>query len=167
MENTVVKTACFAGQNVDYTDSIKAHLKRTVKALIENHGVTRFFAAKGGKFDVMCAEMITELKQKYPALELNIVIPTTHPRLYDKNMLYYCDYDNLHALNLSGRMPSRNFAAKVNQYMVDNSDYLVCYVADDSGIAAKALKYANKIGNITIINLADNSTHSTEQEARY
>ena len=52
-----------------------------------------------------------------------------------------------------GRLPPRLAILKMNEWIIDRCDTLVCYVEKDYGGAYKALKYAEMRGR-EIINLA-------------
>ena len=53
------------------------------------------------------------------------------------------------------KTPARLRIIKANRYMVDCSDFLVCFVKYSFGGAVKTLEYAEKKGNIRVINLCE------------
>lgn len=52
-------------------------------------------------------------------------------------------------------VPPRFAIIKRNEWMVNNSDFLIAYVENRFGGARKTLQYAEKKKNIKIINLVD------------
>lgn len=153
-ESKASRRCCFAGHNKLYTAEVKAVLTKEIVRLIKNNNVTEFWVGKYGRFEMMCAMTISELKKVYPELKLNIIVPYEAPNNERGDRLYYCDYDSIYSADVSKNLPPRRAAMKADQYMIDRSDFLICYVENETGGAVKALKYAQKSGDISIVNIA-------------
>lgn len=153
-EPNASRRCCFAGQNKVYTDEVKVLLTKEITKLIEKNNVTEFLVGKYGRFETLCAMTVSNLKTVYPNLKLDVIVPYEAPNGVSGNRLYYCDYDNIYSADVSKNLPPRHAAMKAEQYMIDRSDFFVCYADNAFGGAMKALKYAQKSGDIEIINIA-------------
>ena len=86
---------------------------------------------------------------------MNLVIPYLTSEINEYKELYYKDYDNILVADIPEKTPKKLQIIKGNQYMVKNSQVLVCYVKHSWGGAAKTLEFAQKRKNIKIINIAE------------
>ena len=103
------------------------------------------------------AELRTELskiKEKYADIQLNLVIPYLTSDINEYKELYYEKYDHILMADLPERTPKKFQILKCNEYMVNNSDFIICYVQYSWGGASKTLEYAQKKKHIKIFNLA-------------
>ena len=62
------------------------------------------------------------------------------------------EFDNILLPDFPEKTPRKIKILKCNEYMVDESDFMICYVKYDWGGASKTLAYANK-KHIKIYNL--------------
>ena len=67
--------------------------------------------------------------------------------------MYYENYDTILMADISENTPQKLRILKCNEYMVNTSDFIICYVEHNGG-AAKTLEFAQKKTNIEIINIA-------------
>ncbi len=68
MKKEILKlyTCCFFGhRNTKETNRLKNKLRETVESLIINEKIDTFMFGSKSKFDSMCYEVVTELKEKY------------------------------------------------------------------------------------------------------
>ena len=65
--------------------------------------------------------------------------------------LYINNYDNIIVADIPQSTPKNLQIIKTNQYMINNSDILICYVSQTFGGAAKTLEYAKSKKNINIM----------------
>ena len=146
----------FAGHSELYdTGEIYAHLLSVVEDLITTENISEFWVGNYGAFDKLSAKAVRELKIKYPDVQLNLVIPYLTTEINEYKELYYKDYDNILVADIPEKTPKKVQIIKGNQYMVKNSQVLVCYVEHSWGGAAKTHEFAQKQKNIRIINLAN------------
>ncbi len=115
--------------------------------LIENHGVIEFYNGFRGNFDILCAEIVCELKKKYLNLK-NIMVLSYHP---DKDFMLPKFFDESTYL-LEKRVPPKFAISYTNQAIINLVDFIISGVKYDWGGAWTACEYARKKKKI-IINL--------------
>ena len=140
-------TAVFIGHN-EYYGLDDSKLREAIIAAI-NAGVTTFLNGGMGGFDWKCAYIVKTLKKEYPQIRSELIIPylTFNPRSTDDfdEIVYPDGFEKYH---FKSAIPARN------KYMVDNSQYAICYVSHDWGGAFQTYSRAKKKG-LTIINLGN------------
>lgn len=130
-------------------------LKSAIVKLIEQ-GVVYFGAGGALGFDTMAAQVVLELKNKYPKIKLILVLPCkTQTRGWaEANVAVYesikasCD-----KYVYTSEEYTRGCMHKRNRHLVDNSGYCICYLAESSGGTAYTVDYAKQMG-LKIVNLA-------------
>jgi len=139
------KTCVFIGHNECSGIDTEALTKEIIKLI--KIGVTDFLCGGMGKFDFLCAGIVRKLKEKHPQIKCILVIPYVTNRIKCEKLYFdevlYPEYKN------------RHFKAKIierNRYMVDVSNFAVCYVAHPWGGAAETFRYAKK-QELNIINI--------------
>ena len=148
------KICCFAGHStLNNEEEIRKELSAVAEKLIVSEGVTEFLVGNYGAFDRLAAGCIRELKVKYPNIELNLTIPY----LVSKDKMTPENYDNIIMADIPEKTPRKIRIIKCNEYMVDSSDFLICYVRFTWGGAYKTLEYAERKKSAAIINLAEGS----------
>ena len=150
------KTCCFAGHNMAYGDDIKNKIKETAKMLIEEENVKHFLVGNYGGFDGGSAAVIRELKKTCTAITLELVIPYVTKCINDCKEMYYGNYDSIVMADIPASTPARYRIIKANKYMIDKSDFLICYISHSWGGAAETFRYAGRKKHIKIFNLAGN-----------
>ena len=121
-----MSSCTFFGHRIINKD-IKDLLTRQIENLIAEYGVNVFYVGNNGQFDHLVAAVLRELKSRNLQISYSIVLAYTPPR----------------------------FAiSKRNQWMVQQSDYVIAYVEHSIGGAAQFTEYARK-KHKTVINLAD------------
>lgn len=133
------KVACFTGhrpQSIPYlwnetsTQSLKLkeNLKRSIIELIENHGVSHFISGMAIGVDMIAAEIVLEIKKKYPEITLECALPCeTQANNWTENYRdrYFSIIEMSDKETLLQTHYSRDCMHKRNRYMVDNSDYVI------------------------------------------
>ena len=137
-------TFCGHGKYV-YGEDVKNQLKIEAEKLI-NQGAELFYLGGYGKFDGLASEVLTELKEKYPDIKRILVIPYLNRDYYTKN------YDETLYPPLEN-VPFKFCISKRNEWMVKNSEVLVCFIENTYGGAYGTYKYAKR-QKIKIINLS-------------
>lgn len=98
-------------------------------------GETEFWHGGYGAFDFMVANMIWELKQKYPQIKSVLVLPYLNQSIrvtkYDETI--YPDLENI---------PPRYAIVHRNRWMVERADIVIAFVQHEWGGAAQMLRYA-------------------------
>lgn len=151
-------SCCFTGHRElsDSEDALRERLKNTVKSLIDE-GAGVFYAGGARGFDTVAAEVVLELKKEYPHIKLILALPCTNQtrgwkkedaERYDHILDFADDVIYVSEHYFDGCMHMRN------RYLVDNSEYCICYYNKTSGGTAYTVKYAIKHGR-KIINCAE------------
>ena len=142
--------AVFIGHR-DCTGLDSAKVEQAVCRLV-GCGVTDFLCGGMGDFDWMCARLTYEMKQKYPNIHCDLIIPyltfrVLEPKYFD-SIVYPEGFEKYH------------FKAAIvarNRYLADQSAYALCYVTHSWGGAAQTYRRAEKkklqIKNLSDINL--------------
>ena len=137
---------CFFGHR-DCPDTIKPTLRDAIVELIENRGVTRLYVGHQGTFDAIVLSVLRELEKKYPQIRYDVVLAYM-PREtseHDAEM-------EQHTLLPEGieTAPKRFAIDRRNKWMLQNSDYVVTYVRQTWGGAAKFASAAKQLGKIVV-----------------
>ena len=141
------KTATFIGHSECYkvTDE---QIKQEIIKLIDL-GVTNFISGGQGNFDKKCGYLVHKLKKDYPQIKNILVIPYLTFKIYDKTIFDEIIYpDGFENLYFKAAIPERN------KYLVDNSNYAICYISHTFGGAFKTYTTA-KNKKLNIINLGE------------
>ncbi len=140
----------FFGHRIINKD-IKNLLTRQIDNLIAEHGVNVFYVGNNGQFDHLVAAVLRELKSRNPQISYSIVLAYLPEREKEYNQLSYTETIYPEGLEYT---PPRFAISKRNQWMVQQSDYVIAYVEHSIGGAAQFTEYARK-KHKTVINLAD------------
>ena len=150
------KRCCFAGHSKLYgTNDMYNKLISLIERLIKEEDVSEFWVGNYGDFDRLCAGAVRNVKRKHPHIELNLVIPYLTSDINNNRQFYYRKYDNIIIADLPEGTPKRFWIIKCNEYMVQCSDFIICYVQYSCGGAAKTMEYAKKRESIIIYNLGE------------
>ena len=145
---------CFAGHSEIYdSDIIYRQLISVLNELIEKEHINEFLVGNYGSFDKLSAKAVREIKSKYPKIKLNLIIPYLTSEINEFKESYYKNYDNILVADIPSEIPKKLHIIKCNQYMIEKSQFLICYVNHSWGGASKTLEFAKR-KNIKIINLA-------------
>lgn len=133
---------CFAGHSKLYDSAIIDCVVDVARSLITEYGVTDFWVGNYGSFDAYAASAIRRLKKEYPQITLSLVIPYLTQGINEYREDYYKNYDSIIMADIPESTPRNLKIIKANEFMVNESDFLICYVSHGWGGAAKTLKYA-------------------------
>ena len=123
-------------REVHKPEKVKNWLEEVVDRLI-HEGADTFYLGGYGQFDALAAEVVREKKERYPQIRSVLVLPYLD-RNYDASAYDETLYPPLE------NVPRRYAILRRNEYMVDNADVVVAYVAYSFGGAYKTLRYAEK-----------------------
>ena len=142
------KTCCFFGHR-EVTHNIRDKLTSIIEKLITEDGVIDFYVGNQGQFDWMVYSVLKELKAKYPQIRYTVVLaymPDEHIKeLYGEDTLFPDGMENV---------PKKFAISKWNDWMIQQSDVVVCYVYKVTGGAAKFREKVGKKG-IRVIDVPD------------
>ena len=149
------KRCCFAGHSQLHNKSeIYVHLIKLIKKLITEDNVSEFIVGNYGQFDALASKAVQKLKENYPKVELTLVIPYLTRDIDNCKERYYKNFDNILIANLPEKTPQKLKILKCNEYMVDTTDFLICYIEHNWGGASKTMEYAKKNRHIKLFNIA-------------
>lgn len=152
-----MKKVCFTGyrpEKFDFDlkkgnkkfDILIARLEKTIISLI-NEGCRVFYCGMAQGFDILAAECVVALKNTYPDIILIACLPYKQQeygfssdwrnRFYD--ILFACD----DTVCLNDNYTNWCFMER-NIYMVDKSDYVVCWYDGRKGGTKNTITYARK-----------------------
>jgi uncharacterized phage-like protein YoqJ len=64
------KTCCFFGhRTINETEELKSKLKEVIEKLIIGENVDTFLFGSKSRFNSMCLEIVTEIKEKHPNIK--------------------------------------------------------------------------------------------------
>lgn len=139
------KSATFIGHSECF--GLESNRVRSEIIKLIGTGVTDFYSGGMGDFDRMCARIVYELKRDYPQIHNCLVIPYLSFAVFEKeyfdSIIYPEGFEKYH---FKSAIPARN------KYLVDNSQYALCYITHGWGGAAQTYERAKKKGLI-IVNL--------------
>lgn len=108
-------------------------------------------------FDTLAAQVVLDLKKEYPQIKLILVLPCANQtmRWNQRDIEVYDDIkskaDKVVTLSehyYEGCMQARN------RYLVQGSNYCVCYLKNVSSSTGYTVRYAEQQG-LTVLNVAD------------
>lgn len=145
-----MSSCTFFGHRIINQD-IKDLLARQIENLIAEHGVNIFYVGNNGQFDHLVAAVLRELKSRNPQIIYSIVLAYLPEKKKEYDQL--SDTETIYPEGLE-YTPRRFAISKRNQWMVQQSDYVIAYAEHSIGGAAQFTEYARK-KHKTVINLAD------------
>lgn len=164
------KTCCFTGhrpmrlpfgfeEEHPLCIALKKLLKREIQKKIEQ-GCIDFITGAAWGVDIICAEIVLELKKQYPEINLICVIP--HEEQATKwneeyRTRYFGIIDQSDDMILISYQYTPTCFHERNRYMVDNAMHVIAvYNGNEKGGTSYTIEYARKKGrNVTVINSND------------
>lgn len=120
-------TACFIGhRTINETEDLKSKLNEIIEKLIVDENVDTFLFGSKSRFNSLCLELVTKIKEKYPHIK-RVYVRAEYPYISEryKNYLLKNYEDTYYPEKIinSGR------AAYVerNYEMIDNSRFCIVY----------------------------------------
>ncbi len=158
-----IKKACFTGYRpqkfpfqLDKLSSetclLQSRIEKTLVSLIDDDCKV-FYSGMAEGFDILCAECVLKLKDKYPEVSLVCALPfDSQERSYSANWRNRY-YDILQSADEVVYISKEYFPwcfQERNKFMVDNCDFVVCWYDGKSGGTQNTIKYAQKLGRYLI-----------------
>lgn len=158
-----MKTCCFTGhrpqklrygENSIQCDELESKLEELIIELIEKEGVTHFISGVALGVDTYAANIVLNLKAQYLHITLECAIPceTQEVKWNERDRdIYYdllakCDKETLLQQNYTS-----NCMQKRNEYMVDNSDYVIAVWNGKPSGTGNTVKYARKNKKVVLL----------------
>lgn len=162
------QTCCFTGHRPEglpfKTDEshpdcveLKERISQEIERLITEEGVRHFISGMAVGTDLIAAELVLELKKKYPLITLESAIP------YEEQAIKWTQAQREQYYKIAGQCDesvtlqntyTRDCMKKRNQYMVEHSGYvLAVWTGAPRSGTGQTVSYAGSLGRqITIIN---------------
>lgn len=144
------KTCCFFGhRTINETEELKSALMDIVEKLIVEKRVDTFLFGSKSRFNSLCQEIVTKLKEKYPHIK-RVYVRAEHPYISEeyKNYLLESYDETYYPKKIMGS--GRASYIERNYEMIENSWFCVVYYEGSSVIRRSgtkiALDYATKKG---------------------
>ena len=146
-------TCCFFGHR-NIFESVDSSVYEKICNLIETQNISTFIVGDYGDFDKVTAAMVRKAKKKYNNVKLILVRPYFSNELNTNKDYYAMLYDDIIIPDELSDVHFKNAIRKRNEWMIDNSQYVIFYVRRNYGGAYTALRYAqNRSKNFC--NIAD------------
>ena len=149
MKETV---CCFFGHR-NITDEITDDLRKAVRSAITDYNARMFYVGNHGSFDVLAFKVLREMKDEFPYINYAVVLAYM-PGHSEKEYSYYSPEETLYPDGLE-KVPRKFAIVWRNNWMLKQSDTVICYVYHHFGGAGQMIEKAQK-QNKTIINLHKN-----------
>ncbi len=122
-----LNTCCFFGhRTINETEELRMKLKETIEGLIINENVDTFLFGSKSRFNSLCLELVTKIKEKYPHVK-RIYVRAEFPFINDDYMTYLLkSYDYTY---YPEKIIGAGRAAYVerNNEMINNSRFCIFY----------------------------------------
>ena len=151
---------CFFGhRTIKETKELKSRLNITIEKLIVEEKVSTFLFGSKSRFDDLCYELVTELKEKYPYLK-RVYVRAEYPYVSDdyKNYLLKSYDDTYYPQKIINS--GKAVYVERNYEMINKSEFCVIYFDEQNIPNARksgtkiALDYAVKMQK-KIVNIID------------
>ena len=121
---------CFVGhRSVNETKELRTNLFKIINKLIVDDSVDTFLFGSKSRFNSLCLEIVTEIKEKYPHIK-RVYVRAEYPVISEcyKNYLLKSYDDTYYPKGLlnSGKASY----VKRNYEMIDNSQYCIFYYCE-------------------------------------
>lgn len=133
------KICVFCGHRIVTDDDMEEKVYKILSDFIKNKNYTSFYSGGMGEFDKLCEQTVQRLKKEY-----------SHIKLYRVIYKYKTNLDNIKEIVDDIIIPELNdfhykeMITKRNEWMVDFSDIVLCYIRREYGGAYKMMRYAQK-----------------------
>lgn len=131
------KTCCFFGHR-DIPGNIKTELVNTIEKLITEYGVINFLVGKQDGFDSLVLSLLKELSPQHPEISYSVVLaylPDEKSNPIDAPTLYPEGIENV---------PKRFCISWRNNWLIEHSQYVICYISHLTGGAGQFVEKAKK-----------------------
>ena len=155
-----MNTCCFFGhRTINETEELRNKLTKIIENIINDKNVNTFLFGSMSRFNSLCLEIVTDIKQKYPRIK-RVYVRAEFPYISDDYLAYLLQfYDETY-------YPEKILGAGRASYVERNQEIInksqICVVYYDSSYSPKkrksgteiAFKYAQKRGK-DIINVLE------------
>lgn len=140
------------------SEAIAARLERRVLKLV-SLGVTRFFTGGNLGFDTLAAQVVLRVREDHPEVQLALVLPgRDQARKWPQRAVETYEEIKSRSDEVVYTSETGGYGAilRRNRYMMDESDYCLCYLTKTSGRTAELVRYAERTDH-PVINIANDA----------
>lgn len=156
MEDFVSGICAFFGhRDTPATIELENKLEQAVRNLIA-HGVDEFWVCNEGNFDWISRMVMQRIKENFGSIVHVCYVSAYNPDKYTKIRQDWLEerYDEIIYTNEIANGPQKFAIKRRNNYIADNTDYIICYITQNYGGAYEAVQRAKK-NHKQIINIAE------------
>ena len=120
-------TCCFIGhRTIKETEELKSKLNEIIEKLIVDENVNTFLFGSKSRFNSLCQEIVTKIKEKYPHIK-RIYVRAEYPYICEHYKKYLLE--NYEDTYYPEKIMNSGRAAYVerNYEMIDNSHFCIVY----------------------------------------
>ena len=148
----IENTCCFFGhRKINETEELKSKLKEIIEKLIIEKRVDTFLFGSKSRFNSLCLELVTKIKEKYPHIK-RVYVRAEYPDINEQytNYLLESYEDTYYPEHI--RSSGRAAYVERNYEMIDKSHYCIVYYDEQNAPTTHksgtkiALDYAIKKG---------------------
>ena len=147
-----MKTCCFFGhRKINETEKLKSKLIELIEKLITEKKVDTFLLGSKSRFNDLCYELVTEIKEKYPHIK-RIYVRAEYPYINEDYKNYLLEmYEDTYFPEHIKHSGSAVYVER-NCEMIDNSELCIVYYDEENAPTTRksgtktALDYAIKKG---------------------
>ena len=123
------KTCCFIGhREIEEKERLSKKLTEIIENLILKENVTKFIFGSKSRFDTLCYEIVTKLKERYPYIE-RVYIRAEFSEIGDKYKAYLLEkYEDTY---FSQKAFGKASYIERNKEMIEKSDFCIIYFKED------------------------------------
>lgn len=140
-------TACTFIGHTDFAKTDSSSIYKAIKTLIEKEDVTTFYVGTHGNFDRMVYRCLCQLENRY---NIKTIVVLSH---LNRTNQYY-DMSKTIFPDVLTKTPPRFAITKRNQYMISQSQYMICGVNNTLSNSYRFAKEAQKRG-LKVINIGE------------
>lgn len=136
-------TCCFFGhRTINETEELRTQLKAAIERLITDEGVDTFLFGSKSRFDSLCLELVSGLKEKYPHIK-RVYVRAEFPVITDRYKAYLLGMyeDTYYPEKILGA--GKGVYVERNYEMIDRSRFCIVYY--DEACAPTTRKSGTKI----------------------
>ena len=147
-----LNTCCFFGhRTINETEELKSKLNEIIEKLIVDKNINTFLFGSKSRFNSLCLELVTAIKEKYPHIN-RVYVRAEYPYISEhyKNYLLESYEDTYYPENIIGS--GKAAYMERNYEMINKSHFCVVYYNEQNAPATRksgtkiALDYAIKQG---------------------
>ena len=126
MEDTS-KTCCFLGhREIEVTEELQDKLYLAIERLIVEKGVNRFLLGSKSKFNSLCYQVVSKVKESYPDI-IRVYVRSAYQHISDGYKDYLLEgYEETYYPEQIANSGKASYVER-NQEMIDKSDFCIVY----------------------------------------